>query len=48
MTTEEIAALFARLQAGYERHDAARLAALYAENCEVESPTAGRHVGRGS
>jgi predicted ester cyclase len=46
MTTEGITAVFARLQDGYARLDAAALAANYAEDCVVESPTAGVHVGR--
>jgi hypothetical protein len=46
MTTDAIAAVYARLQDGYARLDVAGLAALYAENCVVESPFAGRHVGR--
>jgi len=46
VTTEEISAVLARLQDGYRRRDAAVLAAMYAENCVVESPVAGVHVGR--
>ena len=46
MTTEEIAAVFARLRDGYKRMDAAALAANYALNCVVESPIAGLYVGR--
>jgi predicted ester cyclase/serine/threonine protein phosphatase PrpC len=46
VTTEGITAVFARLQDGYARLDAAALAANYAEDCVVESPTAGVHVGR--
>ena len=43
MTTDAIATVLARLQEGYGAHDAT--AANYAENCVVESPIAGRHVG---
>ena len=46
MTTEGMAAVFARLQDGYARLDPAALAALYADDCVVESQVAGRHVGR--
>ncbi len=46
MTPEEIRVVFARHQDGYARHDAAALASNYAENCVVDSPIAGRHVGR--
>jgi steroid delta-isomerase-like uncharacterized protein len=46
LTTDEIAAVFARLQLAYDRHDAAAIAAEYAEDCVVDSPTAGVHSGR--
>jgi hypothetical protein len=45
-TADGIAAVFARLQDGYARLDPAALAALYAQECVVESQIAGRHVGR--
>jgi steroid delta-isomerase-like uncharacterized protein len=41
MTREETTALFARRQDALNRHDVAGLATLFAENCVVESPTAG-------
>jgi len=43
---EEIAAVFARIQDGCARRDAAAVAALYAEDCVVETPIVGRQVGR--
>jgi serine phosphatase RsbU (regulator of sigma subunit)/predicted ester cyclase len=46
MASEEISAICARVQDSYMRLDAAALAAQYAENCIVESPFAGAHVGR--
>jgi steroid delta-isomerase-like uncharacterized protein len=46
MTTEEIAAVFARLQSAYDRHDAAAITAEYAEDCVVDGPIAGVHMGR--
>jgi steroid delta-isomerase-like uncharacterized protein len=46
MTSESIAAASSRLRDGYARLDPAALAANYALNCVVESPVAGRHVGR--
>src|SRR4029434_416123 len=45
-TAEEIAAVFARIQDGCARRDAAAVAALYAEACVVETPIVGRQVGR--
>jgi len=45
-TAEEIAAVFARIQDGCARRDAAAVAALYAEDCVVETPIVGRQVGR--
>src|SRR4030095_4378345 len=38
--------LFDRRQEAFDILDAAMLAADYAENCSVESPYAGAHVGR--
>jgi len=46
MTTEEIRAFFARRGDALARHDAAALAAGYAEDCIVESPIAGTLKGR--
>jgi steroid delta-isomerase-like uncharacterized protein len=46
MTSEEIDTLFARYHELTERRDASSLAALYAENCIVESPSYGRLVAR--
>jgi serine phosphatase RsbU (regulator of sigma subunit)/predicted ester cyclase len=46
VVTEDIAAVIARLQAAYSRHDAAAIAAQYAEDCIVDSPVAGVHKGR--
>jgi len=46
MTREEIVAFFDRRQQAIDRLDAAALAADYAEDCIVESPTAGTHQGR--
>jgi len=46
MTAEGIAAVFAQLRDGITRRDPAAVAALYAQECVVESPMAGRHVGR--
>lgn len=45
-TTEEILTVIARLQDGYDRLDAAALAALHSHDCVVESPVGGVHVGR--
>jgi len=46
MTREEIVALFARLQAAFDRRDATALAAFYAEDSVVESLMAGTVTGR--
>jgi len=46
MTPEEIRAFFARRHEALARHDAAALAAGYAEDCVVESPIAGTVKGR--
>ena len=44
-STDEIAALFARLEAGYTNRDPAAIAANYARDCVVDSPVAGLHTG---
>jgi steroid delta-isomerase-like uncharacterized protein len=46
LTRDEIVALFERRQAAYDDLDAAALAADYAEDCVVDSPTGGTHTGR--
>ena len=46
MTTEETKAIFASLEEGLARLDAVTLAALYSQDCVVESPIAGVHIGR--
>ena len=46
MPTDEITAVFRRLEEGFARLDAASLAANYAEDCIVESPIAGQLIGR--
>ena len=46
MTRDEIVAFFDRRQHAYDHLDAARLAADYARECVVDSPTAGIHWGR--
>ena len=47
MTREEVVAFFDRWQEAFDNLDAAALAALYAEDCVVESPTAaGTVTGR--
>ena len=45
MTREETVAFFARRQAAYDNLDAAALAADYAPECIVDSPTGGTHQG---
>jgi steroid delta-isomerase-like uncharacterized protein len=45
MIADEIKAVFARMKDGYARHDAAAIAADYAQNCVVDSPIAGVHEG---
>ena len=47
MTRDQIAAMFERRRAAYERQDAAALAADYAVDCIVESPSGGTHHGQG-
>jgi steroid delta-isomerase-like uncharacterized protein len=46
MTRDEVIALFNRRQDAYDNLDAARLAADYADDCVVDSPTGGTHTGR--
>ncbi len=46
MTREEIVALFEQREAGYDDLDAIALAADYAEDAIVDSPTGGTHQGR--
>ena len=48
MTREEIIAFFERRQVALDNLDAAALAADYADNCVVDSPTGGTHTGRAS
>jgi steroid delta-isomerase-like uncharacterized protein len=44
-STDEIAAVFARLEAAYTNRDVAAIAANYADDCVVDSPVAGLHTG---
>jgi steroid delta-isomerase-like uncharacterized protein len=46
MTRDQIAAMFERRRAAYARFDSAALAADYADDCVVESPSGGVHHGR--
>jgi predicted ester cyclase len=46
MTREEIVAFFKRREAKYEDLDAAALAADYADDAVIESPSTGKHAGR--
>jgi steroid delta-isomerase-like uncharacterized protein len=46
MTRDQIAAMFERRRAAYERHDAATLVADYAVDCVIESPSGGTHKGQ--
>jgi steroid delta-isomerase-like uncharacterized protein len=46
MTREEVLAFFKRRSEAYEDLDAAALAADYADDAVIESPTAGVHRGR--
>jgi predicted ester cyclase len=46
MTRDQIAAIFERRRAAYDRRDAATLAADYTVDCIVESPSGGIHRGR--
>ena len=45
MTRDEIAAMFARRERAFEEMDAEALAADYAEDAVIESPTVGTHHG---
>ena len=45
MTRDEIATMFARREQAYEKEDAAALAADYADDAVVDSPTGGVHRG---
>jgi steroid delta-isomerase-like uncharacterized protein len=45
MTREEIVAFFERRQAAWDNLDAAALAADYAPDCIIDSPTGGTHQG---
>jgi predicted ester cyclase len=45
MTREEIVAMFERRLAAYGGYDAATLAADYAADCVIESPSGGTHRG---
>jgi steroid delta-isomerase-like uncharacterized protein len=45
MTREQIAAMFDRRRAAFGRQDAAALAADYAADCVIESPSGGTHHG---
>ena len=45
MTRDEIAAMFARREEDFGEMDAHALAADYADNATIESPTAGTHHG---
>jgi len=46
MTREETLAFFKRREEAYEDLDAARLAADYAEDAVIETPSTGKHSGR--
>lgn len=46
MTRAEVVAFFDRRQIAYDNLDAATLAADYADDCIVDSPTGGTHSGR--
>jgi ketosteroid isomerase-like protein len=46
MTSEEIRAMFARRERAWALHDSASLTADFAEDCVLESPTAGTVFGR--
>jgi len=46
MRREEVEAIFDRRQRAYDRLDAATLAADYADDSRIESPTGGTHQGR--
>jgi steroid delta-isomerase-like uncharacterized protein len=46
MTRADVVAFFDRRQLAYDNLDAATLAADYAHDCIVDSPTGGTHTGR--
>ena len=46
MTRNAIAAIFERRRMAYDNHDAGALAADYAVDCVIESPSGGVHHGR--
>jgi steroid delta-isomerase-like uncharacterized protein len=46
MTRAEVLRFFERRQVAYDNLDAAALAADYADDCQVDSPTGGPHTGR--
>ena len=46
MTRADVMAFFDRRQIAFDNLDAATLAADYAEDCIVDSPTGGTHTGR--
>ena len=46
MTRDQISDMFERRRAAYDRQDATALAADYAVDCVVESPSGGTHQGR--
>jgi steroid delta-isomerase-like uncharacterized protein len=46
MTRADVVAFFDRRQRAYDNLDAATLAADYADDCIVDSPTGGTHTGR--
>ena len=46
MTREEITAMFAQREEAFSRKDSAALAADYADDAVIDSPTAGVHHGR--
>ena len=48
MTRAEILEFFERRQGAFDSFDAAALAADYADDCVVDSPTGGTHTGRAS
>jgi steroid delta-isomerase-like uncharacterized protein len=48
MTREDIAAIFERRRIALERHDLVALMRDYADDCVVESPSAGVHSGKKS
>ena len=45
MTREQIASIFERRRAAFDRQDAAALAADYTRDCTIDSPSGGTHHG---